>query len=58
MFLAGLLIGILLGFVLTISRISWKLVYMYKTDPEMFEAFIDKIRSRLKEAFRYERMQN
>ena len=50
MFLAGLLIGILCGFVLTIWRISYKLVSMYVENPESFEKLVDKIRNKLKEA--------
>lgn len=49
MFLTGLLIGILCGFVLTVWRISYKLVSMYMKNPESFEKLVDKIRNKLKE---------
>lgn len=54
MFLAGLLIGILCGFILTIRRINYKLISMYAKNPESFEAFVNKLRNKLKEACQHE----
>lgn len=49
MFLAGLLIGIICGFFLTLWRISYKLVSIYTENPELFEKIINKLRNKLKE---------
>lgn len=49
MFLAGLLVGIICGFFLTLWRISYKLVSIYMENPESFEKLVDKLRNKLKE---------